>query len=179
MPSVDDARHRFAAHDEIAERQRALDLLLDAIDLAGERFDFQRALDRNLEPFGRGGLDDEVDGTTAHGVDRRLDGTVRRLHDNRRHAWNVADAIENRHSVDARHDEVEQHERDQIAVLAFEDLKGLLSRSAVPGFETEALDRLFEQTPLNRIVIDDQNTLGHVIRNFTFTEAVQAISKLN
>ena len=29
------------------------------------------------------------------------------------HAWNVADAIENRHSVDAGHDEVEQHERDR------------------------------------------------------------------
>ena len=53
------------------------------------------------------------------------------------------------------------------------------SRSAASGLETEALDRLFEQTALDRIVIDDQNTLGHVIRNFTFTEAVQAISKLN
>jgi hypothetical protein len=59
--------------------------------------------------------------------------------------------------------------------LTFKDLESLLSRSAASGLETEALDRLFEQTALDRIVIDDQNTLGHLIRNSTFTVAAQSV----
>ena len=130
LPSVMTRCHGFAAHDEIAERQRALDLLLDAIDLAGERFDLQRALDRNLEPFGRGGLDDEVDGTAAHGVDRGLDGTVRRLHDDRRDAGNVADAIKTAMPSTPGMTRSSSTSAIAVAILALEDLKGLLSPSA-------------------------------------------------
>jgi hypothetical protein len=83
------------------------------------------------------------------------------LHDDRRHALGVTDALQDSHAVDAGHYKVEEHEGNWIAILGFEDLEGLLAGTARLGFETETLDRLFESTPLGRIVIDDQNTLGH------------------
>ncbi len=161
LPKRDHALHGIAAHHEIAERQRPLDLFLDAIDFARERFDLQRALDRNLKPFGRRRLDDEIDSAAAHGVDCRFDRAVRRLHDDRRHALGMADTLEHGHPVDAGHDEIEENERNRLAILAFKNLEGLLARTAGLGLESEPLDRLFENTSLGRIVIDDQNTLGH------------------
>ena len=47
---------------------------------------------------------------------------------------------------------------------AFENLEGLVAGAAGLGLEAETLDRLFENAALGRIVIDDQNTLGHGTR---------------
>jgi hypothetical protein len=82
----------------------------------------------------------------------------------------VADAIENRHAVNAGHDEIKQNEGDLLAILGFENLESLLTRTARLCLEAETLDRFFENTPLGWIVIDDQDTLGHGARNFTFTD---------
>ena len=72
-PERDDALHGLAADDEVGEGERALRLLLDAGDLALQRLDLERAVDRHLEPLGRGRLDDEVGGAGAHGVDGGID----------------------------------------------------------------------------------------------------------
>ncbi len=82
----------------------------------------------------------------------------------------MTDALEDGHAVDAGHDEVEDHQRDRVALLGFENLEGLLARAAGLGFKTETLDRLFENATLGGIVINDQNTLGHGARNFTITD---------
>ena len=63
----DDALHGLAADDEVGEGEHAFGLLLDAGDLALQRLDLERALDGDLEPLGRGRLDDEIDGAGAHG----------------------------------------------------------------------------------------------------------------
>ena len=100
-------------------------------DLACERLDLQRVLDRDLEPLGRRRLDDEVDGAGAHGDDGGLDRAVRGLHDDGRDAGLAAELVENGHAVEAGHDEVEKHEGDVAALGALEDLQGLLAALAV------------------------------------------------
>ena len=122
-----DALHAFAAHDEVGERQHALDLLLDAADLAGERFDLQRALDRHFKTLGRHRLDDKIDGAGAHGIDRGFDRAVCGLHDDGRNAGLAVEPVEHAHAVEAAHHKVEKHERDIAALGPFEDLQGLLA----------------------------------------------------
>ena len=45
---ADDAGHRVAAHHQVVEGQRAVNLLFDAIDFACQRFDLERAVHRNF-----------------------------------------------------------------------------------------------------------------------------------
>ena len=151
----DDALHAFAAHDEVGERQRAFDLLLDAADLAGQRFDLQRALDRDFEALGRHRLDHEVDGAGAHGVDGGFDRAVRRLHDDGRNARLAVELVEHGHAVEAAHHKIEKYERDIAALGPFEDLQGLLARAGGLSTEAQALDRFFENAALGGIVVDD------------------------
>ncbi len=157
----DHALHRLAADDEIAERQRPLGPLLDAADLSRQRLDLHGAVDRHFEPLGRGRLDDEVDGAEAHRVDRRVDRAVRGLHDDRRDRL-ALQPLEHRHAVDAGHDEIEEDERDRAAIGPFEHFESLLSGVRGFGFEAEALDGLFEDAALGRIIVNDENTLCHV-----------------
>ena len=86
---------------------------------------------------------------------------MRGLHDDRRHAWLVGDAVEHRHAIDTWHNKVEEHEGNATVIRAFENLQGLVAGTASLGLEAKTFDRLFENTTLGRIVIDDQNTLGH------------------
>jgi len=151
----DDALHRLAANDEIVEGQRPLDLLLDAADLARERLDAERGLDGDLEPLGRGGLDDEIGRARAHRADGRIDRTVRGLDDDRGDARPLREPLEDGHAVDARHHEVEQHEADRAAVRPLEDLDGLLAGIGGSGLEALPLDHLFQDATLGRIVVDD------------------------
>ena len=162
-PERDDALHGLAADDEVGEGQRALGLLLDAGDLALQRLDLERAVDRHLEALGRGRLDDEVDGAGAHGRDGGVDRAVRGLHDDGRGAGLRRRArLKHLHAVDAGHDEVEQDEGDGAAIGALEDLQGLLAALGGLGLVAETLDRFFEDAALGWIVIDDQDELGHV-----------------
>ena len=124
----DDALHGFAAHDEVAEGERAFGLLLDAGDLVLQRLDLERAVDRDLEPLGRSGL------TTKSTAPARMAlmaasiepcavcTMIGGMPGLRR------DAFEHLHAVDAGHDEVEQDERDGGRVRPLEDLQGLLAR---------------------------------------------------
>src|SRR5581483_3518754 len=150
------ALHGLAADDEVGEGERALRLLADAGDLALQRLDLERAVDRHLEPLGRGRLDHEIDGAGAHGVDGGIDGAVCGLHDDGGRAGLGSHALEHLHAVDSRHDVVEQHERHRTTVGTFEDLESLLAASGGAGLEAETLDGFFEYATLGRIVIDDQ-----------------------
>ena len=70
-------------------------------DLALQGFDLQRALDGDFEPLDRGRLDHEVDGTGAHGGDRRVDRAVGGLHDDGRREGFWRGALEDLHAADA------------------------------------------------------------------------------
>ena len=74
-----------------------------------------------------------------------------------------AAALQDLHAADAGHHEVEQHEGDGAGVRPFQDLQGLLATLGGLGLVAETLDGLFENAALGRIVIDDQNELGHIV----------------
>ena len=125
-PSAIDPLHGLAAQHQIGEVERAFGLLLDARDLALQRFDLEGALDRDLQALGRRRLDDEIDGAGAHGVMAvsiepcavcTMTGGLAGVGAMRR---------SDLHAVHARHDEVEQHEGDGAAV-------GSLAGSAAPA----------------------------------------------
>jgi hypothetical protein len=44
-----------------------------------------------------------------------------------------------------------------------EDFEGLFAGGGRLGIEAEPLDGLFENAPLGRVVVDDENALGHVL----------------
>ncbi len=156
------AMHGLATDDEVGKGERALGLLLDAGDLALQRLDLERAVDRHLEPLGRGRLDDEVDRAGAHGRDGGIDGAVRCLHDDRRGAGLGGKPLQHLDAVHAGHDEIEQDEGDGAAIRPLEDLQGLLAALGRLGLEAETLNGFFEDATLGRIVVDDQDELWHI-----------------
>src|SRR5262245_7322526 len=155
--------HGRAADDEVREGQRALGLLLDAGDLALQRLDLERAVDRHLEALGRGRLDDEVGRTRTHGANGGIDRAVGGLDDDGRRAGLGGEPPQHLGAVHAGHDEVEQNQRDAAAIGPVEDLQGLLAAVGSSGAVAEAPDRLFEDAALGWIVVDDQDELGHVV----------------
>ena len=104
---------------------------------------------------GEAGLMTKSTAPSAHGVDRGIDRAVRGLHDDGRKARLALELLEHGHAVDAGHDEIEQHEGDVGALGTFEHLEGLLAGVRGLGFKAEALDGLFENAALGRIVVDD------------------------
>ena len=72
------------------------------------------------------------------------------------------EAPQHLHAVEAGHDEVEQDQGDGGAIGPLEDLQGLLAALGGPGLVAETLDGFFENAALGRIVVDDQDELGHV-----------------
>ena len=104
---------------------------------------------------GEAGLMTKSSGTGAHRVDGGVDRTVRGLYDDRRNAGLLREAVENGHAVDAGHDEIEENERDGAMIRTLEDLDRLFAGIGGFGFEALALDHLFQDAALGRIVIDD------------------------
>ena len=86
-----------------------------------------------------------------------------------------ADTVENRHAVHAGHYEVEQDQADEAVVRAFQELQRLLAGTTGLGLEAEPFDRFFEDAALGRIVIDDQNTLGHLHATLLLTRITTVI----
>ena len=85
---------------------------------------------------------------------------LRGEHDDRRARF-AFETIENAHAVEAGHDEIEQHEGDGGPVRPFQQLEGLLAGIRRSRLKAEALDGLFENAALGRIVVDDKDTLCH------------------
>src|SRR5829696_2970356 len=76
-----ESAHIGALGGEVAEAQGSRGAPAHAPDLALKGIDPERVLDRDLQALGPDRLDHEVDGSGAHGRDDRLNGAVRRLHD--------------------------------------------------------------------------------------------------
>ncbi len=158
---LDDPLHGLAAGDEVGEAEIAIGGGLHAGDLAGQRLDPKRVLDGDLEPLGAYRLHHEIDGAGAHGRDGGIDAAMGGLHDDGWLARQGPHGRQHRHAVRAGHDEVEKDEADFAGAISLERGKGAIA--AVGGFDVvaEPLDGLFENTTLCRVVIDDQDALGH------------------
>jgi hypothetical protein len=95
-----------------------------------------------------------------------IDRAVRRLHDDRRHAGTLRHFGKHGHAIGAGHDEVEKEKVDAV-VWRREQLEGLLTRGCRPALVAETLDDLFEDAALCRIIVHQENALGHGILYWT------------
>ena len=157
----DDALHGRAAGDDVGEGQGAGGTPLHALDFALERTEAKRVLDRHLEAVRRDRLDDEIGGPGAHRGDHRLDPAMGGLDDHRQEPILGAEPGEDRHAVDLRHHQVEDHQRHRLAVRRGQLVDRLPPRTRGERPVAEALDRVAEQAALDRIVVDDEDGGGH------------------
>ena len=132
---------------------------LDAEQLAFERARRERVAQAHLEPLGADRLDHEVGRARAHGRDHIVDAAMGGLHDHRDRQARRAHLAEHAEPVEIGHHEVE-HDRIDARVLGAGEQRG--RRIAALGHDrlvARARDHVFQEPPLHRIVIDDENTL--------------------
>ena len=157
----DDPTHVGALGDEVAEAQRPRGAPAHAPDFALERIDAQGVLDRDLQALRPDRLDDEIDGAGAHRRDHRLDGAVRRLHDDRRFDAAFAQLRHEAEPVEVGHDEVDDGDVDALALRRAQESKRLVAALGDHRLITEAAHHGLEEPALNGIVVDDENGAGH------------------
>ena len=136
---------------------------LHAGELALERAELQRVLDRHLQPLGRDRLDDEIDRAGAHGADHRVDAAMGGLDDDRDRAVELAELGEHRHAVEIGHHQIEDDERERVAVGRRQARERLLAAGDGGRAVAETLDGRREQPALDRIVVDDEDGGRHVL----------------
>ena len=161
LAEADDALHRRAAGDDVAEGEGAGGAALHARDLAFQRAELERVLDGDLQALGRGRLDDEIDRAGAHGADHRVDAAMGGLHDDGKLAVHLAQLGENPHAVEIGHDEVEDDQRDRVAVGAGKQGDGSFAAFERDGRVAHALNRCGQQAALDGIVVDDEDGGRH------------------
>ncbi len=158
----DDLLHAGALGDQVVEGHLAFDLPLQAGDLPLHRGQFQQVLDRHLQAFGAGRLDDEVQRAGAHRLDDGVDAALRREHDHRQVGPVRPDLLQHAHAVEVGHHQIEQHEVDRLAALGIQqDVDAFLAAARGHHAIAGARDQGLEQPALRRIVVDDEDGLGH------------------
>ncbi len=166
--------HVRALGGEILETQRSRGAAAHPPHFLFELIDAERVLDRNLQPFGAGGFDHEIDGAGPHGVHDGVDGAVRGLDDDRRVDAALPHLGEDGQPIHAAgHDEVEENHVDAFArPQQVETVETVLGD---PSLEAEAAHHRLGEAALNGIVVDDQDGGGHAGRlAFRFSPAVRA-----
>ncbi len=152
-------KHLWAAGDDVLERQRAGLAAFDAGKLVGERALFQRVAQRHLQPLGADRLHHEIDRARAHRRHHIVDAAMRGLHDHRHIAARLAHPRQHAEPVEIGHDEIEHHAVESLA--AGQQRRGLIAAFGDSRLMAEFPHHVVEQAPLNRIVIDDENTRTH------------------
>ena len=158
---ADHRLHAGATGDDVLERERAGMAALDALNFALERLGGERVAQRHREPLGAHRLDDEIDGARAHGGDHIVDAAVGGLHDHRHGEARLADARQHAEAVEIGHHEVEHDRVDARAVGAGEQRRRGVAAVDDHRLVACARDHALQQPPLHRIVVDDENPLGH------------------
>ena len=166
---IDDTVHGLSLGDQIAECEFAGHLAVDPGDLAFQRVDPQRVLDRHFEPLRADRLDHEIGGAGAHRADCGIDAAIGRLHDDRRRGGVGTQPVQNAHTIEARHHQIQQYQVNLRGFLPAQKLKRLLTALRSQGLMSECFDGFFEDTPLDGIVIDDQDTLDHYANSLFLT----------
>ena len=64
-------------------------------------------------------------------------------------------------AVDVGHDEIKQDQRDLVAFGAADEIERRAAAGGGDHGHAGTADGGFQQAPLHRIVIDDENSLGH------------------
>jgi hypothetical protein len=116
---------------------------------------------RHLKPLCAHRLDDEVDRTRPHGGNHVVDAAVRRLHDHRHVQACLAHFREHAKAVEVGHHEIEHDRVDPRAVAGEHKLEGGVATFHGNGVVAETARHAFDQPALHRVVVDDENGLGH------------------
>ena len=153
--------HACTAGDDVIEGQRAGAAALDALDLAFQRLGRERIAQRHRESFRAHGLDHEIDRARAHRGDHIVDAAVGGLHDHRHGEARFADARQHAQAVEIGHHEIEHDRVDAAAVGPGEECRRGIAAFGDHRLVARARDHAFEESPLHRIVVDDQNPLTH------------------
>ena len=117
------------------------------------------------QPLAADRLDDEIARARAHRLDHVLDPGVGRDHDDRQPGPQRPDLLQDTQPVDLGHLQVEQHQVEIAFRPLLDQLDGRLGALGLDRPEPGAGDDLAVQPPLHRVVIDDQNGLGHAGRS--------------
>ncbi len=153
-----DHGHGGRGADQLLEGDLAGRLLLEAIDLALQVAHLQRVADRDHDPLRRGRLDEEVLRAGLHGLDHGVDAAGGGQHDDGLHEAARAHLLQRLQAALARHDKV-QH--DHVSAARAQAIDRLFAVFSMDDNQAFALEHRLDQAPLGRIVIDDENRLGH------------------
>jgi hypothetical protein len=149
--------------DHVVEGQRTGRLLLQARDFDLQRGELERVADRDHDPLGARGLHEEIRRARLHGLHHCIDAARGGEHDAWQRRATQADFLQRLVAVEARHDEIEQDEIDCRVFLHERDCAAtVLGRHRL---QSVALDGGLQHAALRRIVIDDQDGLGHVVHH--------------
>ena len=107
LRAVQHRLHAGAAGDDVLEGERAGLAALDARDFALERAGGERIAQRDLQAFGAGRLDHEIDRAGAHRRHHVVDAAMGGLHDHRHADVALAQLGEHAEAVEIGHDEIE------------------------------------------------------------------------
>src|SRR5581483_6198547 len=162
LAEADDPLHGSAFGDDVAEGERTARHPLHPGELALQRPELERVLDRYLKTLHRDRFDDEIDRPGAHRADHSLDAAMGGLHDHRYRAVELAQARQHCHAVDIGHDQVEDDEGESVAVRSGQPGERLLAPGEGDSRIAEALDSGREQPPLNRVVVDNEDGGRHL-----------------
>ena len=156
-----DIGHGGRGGDQIGETEGAAHLLVQPLDLFGERIDLEQVLNRYFKAFGRHRLDHEIVGPSPHRLDHRLDRALRRLHDHRQVAPHPLQFFKKFEAIHPRHVEIENDQFDGPAGGAAQRLEPPGRAVDGHGLEAKALDEFFKDAALGGIVFDNEDAGSH------------------
>ena len=155
---LDHAHRRAVAHD-IVEAGAALDALGQASDLGGQALHLHGVAHADQQAFRAHRFDEEVLGPGLHGLDHHVDAAVGRQDDDRLidpGATQFGQAFQPRH---LGHHHVQQ---DQVGpAAARHPVDGLAAAGGMDHGVAVPLQHGLDQPALGRIVVNDQDGLGH------------------
>ncbi len=164
LAEPDDPVHGRTVGDHVLECQRAFGCPPHALDLALQRLDAQRVLDRYLQAFGRNRLDDEVERTRPHRGNDGVDAALGGLHDDRQINAALAHRFHDGQAAGSRHHQVENQKREVAAARTLQQGKRRIAAFRRGRIVTDPAHGGFKQPTLHWIVIDDKDMYAHSSR---------------
>ena len=145
---------RAGAH-KILEAKNAFAFALEARNLALERREVERIIDRNNHAFRRCRLHKEVGRIVLHGLNNSIDAALRRQYDDRQFLAKRFGALEGFHTAKSWHAEIEHHEPHILALLALEQRKGAFAAVRLQHGVSRFFADCAHQSALRRIVVNN------------------------
>ena len=147
--------------DQVGEGELTAGLLVEALHFLGQGIDPQQILHRDLEALGADRLDDEIVGAGPHRLDHGFDRALRRLDDDRNAAAHAVEPRQQLEAVHARHDEIEHDQIDRPGPRLGEKIERRRRAVGEQRVMAATADHAVQETPLGRIVVNDENAMGH------------------